>query len=240
MSLDHRDRAGLVRTFGPGPECIPIERLGDALSTTDRAHVDSCTRCQTELALWRELNGSAPSPDEGAAVQWVVAELGRRLGPASRRTPAGIWRWLKVRRLVPAVGALAIAAAVGYATWDPEPGVRTLQSAPPVYRTARLAAIAPLGDIAAPPRAMEWTAFSGAAVYDVEVFEVDRSTMWRGSSSAPRIDLPPSLSAQCAPGKAVLWEVTARNASGVVVADSGTQRFRVSAQGIFQKLGTEH
>ena len=235
MILGHRTHAALIRTFGPGPECIPIERLGDVLSTTNRAHVEGCTRCQTELALWREFDEPAPSADEGAAVQWVAAELGRRLGPPSRRAPAELWRCLKVRRLAPAAGALALAAAVGYAVWDPEPGVRTVQGAPAVYRTARLDAIAPLGDIAAPPRAMEWAAFNGATVYEIEVFEVDRSSLWRGSSSAPRVQIPSSLSAHCSPGKTVFWQVTARNAAGVVVADSGALRFRVSTQPTIKK-----
>jgi len=233
--LSHRARAGLVRTLGPGPKCIPLERLGDELSTTNGAHVDACMRCQTELALWREFNEPAPSADEGAAVQWVAAQLGRRLGQPLTRAPAEIWRRLKARRLASAAGALALAAAVGYAVWDPEPGVRPVQSAPAVYRTARIDAIAPLGDIAAPPRAMEWAAFNGATVYEIEVFEVDRSSLWRGSSSAPRVQIPSSLSAQCSPGKTLFWQVTARNAAGVVVADSGAQRFRVSTQPSIKK-----
>ena len=128
---------------------------------------------------------------------------------------------------MPAAAALAIAVAVGYVVRDPEPGVRATHTTE-VYRTSRLNGIAPLGDREEPPRVIEWAAFDGAAVYDVEVFEVDRSTLWRGSSSATRIAIPLSLSAQFVPGKSVLWEVKARNASGVVVADSGAQQFRVS------------
>ena len=229
MSGGHRDSAVLVRILGPGPDCIPIGRLDDALATTDRRHLDSCPRCQAELALWRAFSGSAPSSFEGGGVRWVVAELGRRLAPASRRAPAGTWRWLTVRRPWPVAAAVAVAAAVGYTAWDPEPRVRTLHGVAQVYRTASLDAIAPLGDVAAAPRAIEWASLSGAAVYDVEVFEVDRSTLWRGSSFAPRIELPPSLSVHFAPGKSVLWEVTARNGAGVVVAHSGAQRFRVAA-----------
>ena len=230
MSIDHRHRAGLARTLGKRPDCVTIERLGDQLSAADRNHVEGCTRCQTEAALWREFDRAVPLAGEGAAVQWVVAELRRRVGPRPRRAPSITWRRLKARQLVPAAAALAIAAAVGYVVRDPEPAVRTMQSGPEVYRAARLNGIAPLGDRDEPPRVIEWAPFNGAAVYDVEVFEVDRSTLWRGSSSATRIALPPSLSVQFVRGKSVLWEVKARNASGVVVANSGAQQFRVSTQ----------
>jgi len=192
--------------------------------------VDACSRCQTEAALWREFDGALPLPGEGASVQWLVAELRRRVEQPSKGAPSRSWRWLTARQLVPALVAIAIVAAVGYGVRDPEPGIRTGQAGPELYRTARLNGIGPLGDRDEPPAAIEWEAFDGAAVYDVEVFEVDRSTLWRGSSSAPRIALPPSLSVQFVPGKSVLWEVKARNASGAVVADSGAQQFRVSPQ----------
>ena len=230
MSIDHRQRAGLVSTLGLGPDCVPIERMGDHVSAENQQHVDGCARCQTEVALWREFNSAMPSQGEGAAVQWAIAELRRRVGPRLKRAPSITWRWLKARQLVPAAATLVIAAAVGYLVRDPEPGVRTVQTGTAVYRTARLTAIAPLGDRDEPPRVIEWAAFDGAAVYDVEVFEVDRSTLWRGSSSATRIALPLSLSVQFVPGKPVLWEVKARNAPGVVIADSGAQQFRVSTQ----------
>jgi hypothetical protein len=97
-----------------------------------------------------------------------------------------------------------------------------------VYRTVQVKAIAPLGDVAAAPRVLEWAPFSGAVAYDVQMLEVDRALLWHGTASSPRIDLPSSLIAELAPGKTVLWEVTARNAAGAVVAESGTQRFRVA------------
>lgn len=230
MSIDHRDRAGLARPLGKAPECVSLDRLGGQLSQADQNHVDGCARCQTEGALWRTFDSAVLLPGEGAAVQWVIAELGRRVGPRLKREHSITRRWLKARQLVPAATALAIAATVGYVVRDPEPGVRTMHSGSVVYRTARLSGIAPLGERDEPPRVIEWASFNGAAVYDVEVFEVDRSTLWRSSSSATRIALPPSLRVQFVPGKSVLWEVKARNASGVVVADSGAQQFRVSTQ----------
>jgi uncharacterized membrane protein len=118
---------------------------------------------------------------------------------------------------------------------DGEPAVRQLQDAPQVYRTAQVQVVAPVGDIAATPSALEWVAFSGAAGYDVEVLEVDGTSLWRGTSSSLRIDLPSSVLAQLVPGKTVLWEVRARSASGATVANSGTQRFRVEVK----KLSTD-
>ena len=110
---------------------------------------------------------------------------------------------------------------------DREPAVRELQNTPQVYRTAQVQVVAPLGDLAAPPRALEWVPVSGAVGYDVEILEVDGTRLWRGTAAGPRIDLPSSVIAQLVPGKTVLWEVRARSASGATVANSGTQRFRV-------------
>jgi hypothetical protein len=229
VSIDHRHRAGLSTTLGQGPDCVTIERLGRQLSAEDQNHVDGCARCQTEGALWRAFASAVPAPGEGAAVEGIVAELRRHVRPRLKRAPS-IWRWVKARQLVSVAAALAIAAAVGYVVRDPEPAVRTVRPNAEIYRTARLNGIAPLGDTNEPPRIIEWAAYGGAAVYDVEVFEVDRSTLWRGSSSATHIALPPSLSVRFVPGKSVLWEVKARNASGVVLAESGSQQFRVSTQ----------
>jgi hypothetical protein len=66
-----------------------------------------------------------------------------------------------------------------------------------------------------------------AVSYDVEILEVDGTLLWRATSSAPRIDLPPSVVRQLLPGKTLLWEIRARNVANNVIAESGKQRFRV-------------
>jgi hypothetical protein len=226
------DQTVLKRMLQATAECIPAERIGDTRTAAESEHVNRCARCQTEIALWQDFNDATPVPDEGAAVQWVVAELRRRRqAPPAARAPYGIWRWLpSTARLVTAGAALAGVVTIGYVMRDGEPAVRELQDTPQVYRTAQVQVVAPVGDIAATPSALEWVAFSGAAGYDVEVLEVDGTSLWRGTSSSPRIDLPSSVLAQLVPGKTVLWEVRARSASGATVANSGTQRFRVEVK----------
>ena len=60
------------------PDCLTPERLSENLSESERQHVDTCSRCQAELRLWHEYEQGEVSPDEGAAVQWIVAELAPR------------------------------------------------------------------------------------------------------------------------------------------------------------------
>ena len=219
---------GLKQILGATPECLAPERLSADLTERERHHVDGCSRCQTELRLWREFENSAPLPDEGAAVQWIVAELSRR----HARTPAASARnqgWLRspVRGWATALATLALVAAVGYAMWDREPGVREPQGASDTYRTARLDVVGPVGDVRTPPDALEWVAVPNAIDYDIEVLEVDETPLWHATSKGSRIDLPSAVVRQLAPGKTVLWQVRARNAGNAVIAESGRQQFRV-------------
>jgi hypothetical protein len=86
-----------------------------------------------------------------------------------------------------------------------------------------------VGDVVTAPRSLEWIPFTGAATYDVELLEVDRASLWRGTASQPRTEIPSNVITQLVPGKTVLWQVTARNAAGDVLAASGPQQFRVAA-----------
>jgi hypothetical protein len=208
------------------PACIPIERLGDARTQEERAHIETCARCQAELSLWQEFDRSTPAAGDGAAVQWIAAKLARRRVPASaagRRTIG----WIHRPALSAAMATLVVAAAFGYVLWDREPPVpRGVTS--PVYRAGRIRTSAPLGDVASAPSALHWSAAEGAASYDVRVLEVDRTPLWSGSTSTPGIDLPSEVSALFVPGKTVVWEVTARDRSRAVIGESGAQQFRVA------------
>jgi len=89
----------------PTPECISVDRFGEGLTSVERDHIVGCARCQTETALWNTLDDSAPRPDEGAAVQWIVKELRRRhQTPAAAAVAAGSGPW-RSWRLVSAIGA---------------------------------------------------------------------------------------------------------------------------------------
>jgi hypothetical protein len=231
MTAAERDRArqDLEAAVRSTPACIPIERLGEALRAPERDHLSTCTRCQVELALWEKFRESTPAPDDGAAVQWIVAEVRRRRSlEAPARQP---WIWpslLRPRAWLAAAATVVFAVSAGYLVWDREPGLRDPGSTVQEYRTAALHVISPTGDLREPPTALEWAPLSGAVTYEVAVLEVDRTVLWRAFSSVPRVALPPSLTAQFVPGKAVLWEVTARNESGAAIAATGTQRFKLT------------
>jgi hypothetical protein len=222
-------RAALDAASRPTPSCLPFDRLGGDLTATEREHVSGCARCQTELTLFAELNDPAPAAGEGAAVQWVVAELRRRRSHAfeDRRSGRAGWRVLRLPGLLAAAAAVLV-LAVGYVAWDREPPVRDLRDADVGYRTLQLQALAPSGDVRAAPRDLEWSPVDGAASYDVVVLEVDRTVLWQGASTTARVSLPAPVVARFEPGKTILWEVTARNRAGAVVAVSGTGRFRVA------------
>jgi len=224
---DGNRRELLERTIGATPDCIPAERLGEPPTDGERAHLAACPRCRTELALWQEYEQSIPSAEDGAAVQWIAAETARRLAPQPSRGPRALG-WLRWPQLAAGMAALLLAAAVGYTVWDPEPRVQPHQDAAAVYRTGRVQLLAPTGDVTAPPRVLEWSVFTGAASYDVNVLEVDRTPLWQGSAREPRIDLPPAIVALFVPGKTVTWEVTARDAAGAAIGESGPRQFRVS------------
>jgi hypothetical protein len=222
---DHKTLDRALRTTA---ECIPVERLGEARTARESEHLRDCVRCQTEVALWQEFDASSPSSDEGAAVAWVVAELGRRAGQAAPAAAARPARWLRLPRWAAVAATVAFAALVGYGLWDPEPRVDGRPDASATYRSQQVQSIAPVGTVATAPRALEWAPVSGAVAYDVQVLEVDRVVLWKGVSASPRIELPAGVIAQLLPGKTVLWEVVARNAAGVVVAESGSQKVRVA------------
>lgn len=231
--MTERTTSDLERALRVTPECLPVERFAETLSAPEQEHVDSCARCQSELALWREFEQSQPAADEGAAVQWIVAELGRRRSGEAAVAPRAPFSWLTppIRRWAAAVGALAVVTTGAYLMSDREPAVRDLTNPASSYRTNRLDVRGPVGDLASAPSALEWVAPRDAVGYDIEVFEVDRTPLWRTTSSISHVELPSSVVRQLLPGKAVLWEVRARNAANQIIAESGTQRFRVAVTG---------
>jgi hypothetical protein len=220
-----RARRALADALQRTPACIPLERLGGALSEVEQAHVETCARCQTELALLENFEQGAPAADEGAAVRWIAAEAKRRAAAAGADASAS-WR-SRWPRLVLVSSAAAVLLLVGYMTLDREPRVAAPVSTGETYRSADIRVVSPIGDVAAPPGELVWGPVRGAARYDVSVFEVDRTILWRGTSTAPGVELPTSLVNLFVPGKTVLWQVSATTASGDAVARSSTVRFRV-------------
>jgi hypothetical protein len=226
-----RSHGELARQLQPTQDCVPIERFGDELTEHERDHMDLCTRCQAEFALWQGFVDPEPLPGEQADVQWVLGELQRR---CVRRLPRGLHRpsphlltRFGARPLVAVAASMLVAIVAGYLLWSPEPAINVTDASELVYRTASVDVLAPVGDLRVAPKELAWAPVRGAVKYDVRVFEVDGNTLWSESTSATRADLPAALVAQFVPGKAILWEVTARGSAGVNIAASGQQRFRV-------------
>lgn len=220
----------LKAALGATPDCVPIERFGAPLDARDQAHVEACTRCQSEYALWREFETAPPVEGEGAAVQWIVAELGRR-APGSQVPPIRRAWTAVLRPWAAAVAALVLVVTIGYMAWDREPAVRPDGAQETAYRSDQIRVTAPIGDVRVSPTVLEWVAIPAAVSYDIEVTEVDRTSLLQATSPVSRFELPSSLVQQLVPGKTVVWYVRARNAANAIIADSGAQRVRVLVPG---------
>ena len=220
--------ARMKAALQPSADCIPLERIGGPLSETDRAHVQGCLRCQTELRVW-EMADQEGDVGEGAAVRWIAAELKRRRATAPAPRTARLLRF-PIRTLTTLAAAAVFMLAVGYLAWDREPTVGNINAGAPVYRAAQLQVIAPLGDVPTSPRTLDWSPVDGAVRYEVTVLQVDRTEVWRTTTASTEQALPEAIVALCVPGRTLLWTVTARDRSGTAIAESGTQRFRVSTQ----------
>ena len=96
-----------------------------------------------------------------------------------------------------------------------------------VTRSLAVTVRGPVGDQVESPQRFEWLAVDGAVRYRVRLMEVDRRELWSTSTSALAVDLPPPIRTSIAPGRTLLWDVTAYDAAGAAIAESGTQSFKV-------------
>jgi hypothetical protein len=246
--------------LAPTEACATIEQLSglsDALLAEPvrahvSAHVTRCQRCQTELALLEKFEAAAVGPGEKAAASWITAQLELRFeeitGAGRASSQAGNerkpwWRRLFGLRLLGSRPASAAAFALAFAmllivfnlpirtarepVLSPDIGFT-----PPVFRSAALAVVAPTGDLEEAPTELQWQPAPGAATYSVRLMEVDRAELWKGESSEPSLSLPPAVRTRILPGKALLWMVEARDASGRTIAASEIQRFRVAMRAL--------
>jgi len=210
----------------PTPDCIAIDRLGEQLTAKEREHLAECARCQAEMALWKEFNENTPRAGEEEDVNWIVNKLQTR---STNVVEISAWKKMLRPRNLAIAASLVLAIAIGYLVENREPVLDQSLTRPTAYRSARVEVITPKGDVITAPTALVWQSVDGATIYEVQVMEVDRTVLWQGSSSTPRVDLPAAVTEQCVPGKAILWQVSARR-EGAVLAESGLQRFRVKAR----------
>lgn len=207
--------------LAPSPECLDLARLGEELDAAERAHLDTCTRCQSELALFREISREETSAGEAREVEWLASELRRRNNVVAFRPK--MWRVLYA-----AAAVLVMVVGIGYWMQLREPAIDTTFDPSAVYRTARVEVIAPKsGDLVQAPNELRWTAVPEASRYAVQILEVGATPVWGTSTTQTHVALPPGVIAQFAPGKLLLWDVAAFRGKEMI-ATSDTQNVRVS------------
>ena len=253
-----RERELLKATLAPSDACATIEELSglsdaslpEPVRGRISGHVTACQRCQTELALLEKFESAAVGPDEEEAASWITARLERRFdqitGAASASSRGGEerkpwWRRLFGFRLLGSTPATVAAFAMAMLLIVLNLPIRNAREpvlspevgfTPPVFRSDALAVVGPTGDLEEAPTELRWQPAPGAATYSVELMEVDRVDLWKGQSGNPSLSLPPAVRALIVPGKALLWKVEARDASGRTIATSEIQRFRVAMRAL--------
>jgi hypothetical protein len=232
----------LTDALRPGPECPSIERLGRYADGTlpredarrEQSHIVACANCQAELALMQAFATPAVRDDEAEAVKWGVSELRRREreifdGGGPVQPPVRRSMWFARLRPVPALAIVLLSLAGGY--YFTRQAASRLPArtgpGPETTRSLAIAARSPIGDQTATPARLEWEPVGGAARYRVRLSEVDRQEIWTGETIASAIDLPEHVRARVAPGKTLVWRVTAYGASNAPIAESNDERFRV-------------
>jgi len=240
VTMSHSPNGGQVerkwqQALQAGPSCLPLERLGEALTPPEQVHVAGCARCQTELEMFAAHAANAPVEGEGLAVEWITAQTRRRLAAEQAGTVSETpWRpaaappaaWSLPSWALMAASVAVIVGGVALLVMpdgDLEPGA----GAGDVYRATRVEITAPAGELAEPPAQLAWTAVSDAVQYDVRLSEVDGTELWRVTTSVPAVPVPSEVRALALPAKTLVWQVTAKDAQGRTVAESGPTSFRL-------------
>ncbi|MDQ3281620.1 MAG: hypothetical protein M3Q69_09420 [Acidobacteriota bacterium] len=205
------------------PECIAIERLGETLDAASQAHLESCVRCQAELALFRAMTSDVATAEEDRAAQSIAAELQRR---AANDDNVVAFRPRSLRVVYSIAAALLLVIGAGWLLQMREPSVGAIDPGD-LYRSARIELIAPAGDLPQAPNELRWNAVANATRYHVTIVEVDGSLLWSSDTTEPRTALPPNVMTQFAPGKSLMWEVKAFRGTEMLAA-SETQAVRVT------------
>jgi hypothetical protein len=240
MTHMNKERRLLKTILAPTPDCATPAQLERLAEPNARlwAHVASCPRCQAERALLAEFEAAAPLPHEERQVGWISQRLERRFAPDEQVTPGGglmepWWRrWftfhsLNTAGLALATAVVAIALGVGLRQGQRPALVEPGRADATALRSGALDTVSPMGDLDAPPVALRWQPLPGATSYSVRLMEVDRARVWDAETSTTSAVLPPQVVAKVVPGKSLLWQVIAKDASGSTVGQSAVQRFRV-------------
>ena len=230
--MNENSNKRVSQALSAGEDCPSLDELIERMSKQDsqtEAHVAKCAHCATELALFREFQEPHLRPEEKADVAAIVARL-RQNSPVPKSAwwkPVWTMQWM-----APASVALA-AVLVGLFVWAP--GQTSSGTAPIVsggddaMRSARVAVVGPAGTLLEAPSKLEWAAAKGAVRYRVTLTEVDQTAVWSGTVENTNAPLPADVVSKVVPRKTFIWQVSAIDQNGAVIAESGSQRFVIQA-----------
>jgi len=218
-------------------DCLPLEvleRMTENVSADPRAaaHLAGCAHCQTELAMLKSFEQSAPSADEGAAVAWIAAQLERRQSaPLAQQKIVRAPFWRAMFRVPYLAGAAALAAVliVGISLYHGNsdgPG-RINPGIGGQFRSGAIHLVSPITDQNNAPAEFRWDAVQGASSYSVELKDVAGITLATASSTQNVLPVTPEMKANMISGKPLKWQVTARDASGKEIANSSGGEFKI-------------
>jgi hypothetical protein len=219
-------------------ECLPLETLEQMADNTSRdakaaTHLAGCAHCQTELAMLKNFEQSTPSADEGAAVAWIAAQLERRQNvPVAQQKAAAVPFWRTMFRVPYLAGEAALAAVLifGISLYHGNsdgpgkinPGIGSGQ-----FRSGAIHLVSPIADQSAAPAEFHWDAVQGASSYQVELKDVAGITLATAKSSQNVLPVTPEMKTVMISGKPLKWKVTAMDANGKEIANSGLEQFKV-------------
>ena len=228
----------------PTSDCPGIEELeafasGQVPDGSSLArHVQTCTYCQTEMHLMKTFlapEAARPTHEAGEAAERLGSrskEILRQAFPVRESRP-----WWKaaftVRRMAQVSLAMAavlvVAAAVVFLRSTPsQPQLEAKnQSGQDVLRSGSFAVLSPTGDLQQRPKEMAWEKVPQASSYQVRLLAVDRSELWKATTTDTRIELPAAAAEQIVPAKTLFAEITAFDSSGKQVGATGLVRFRL-------------
>jgi len=203
----------------PDEECPSLDELGryadgaldlEARSAVE-AHIRGCPSCETELALLRAVTstGVVAQPTRVARSRWFTFD----------RAPAA------AAAAVLLVGVVAAGSYLLFVRRAPVlPGQATGGE---VTRSLSITIRGPIGEQRDVPQRFEWLAAAGALRYRVRLMTVDRQELWSTFTPTPGVELPASVQSALGPGRTLLWDVSAYGEGDGLIAESGTQTFRV-------------
>lgn len=220
----------------PGIEVLEQVMEGSAQDPNTQKHVSTCPHCQSELAMLRRFEYAEASPEEGAAVAWIAAQLERNQSSAAAkpaRQAIPFWRALFRVPYMAAAAAVIVAATLGISLYVNEdfrkPVIDHNVGIGGPLRSGQIRLTNPIGDLSQPPDQLSWEPVAGAAKYSIVINakDIDHTVIWQGESSLSSLTVGPDLRSKIRPGKPLEWKVTAFDSAGKELA-TGEGQFRLA------------